>query len=258
VRSVVDAATGVVAQRLEYDEYGRVLTNTNPGFQPFGYTGGLLDETTNLTRLGARDYDAETGRWTAKDPIGFAGADANLYTYAGNDPVDNADPAGLEIECKTAAACAVWNAILTQALGAAQSGDGATRAAGIRLLGVLSDLYYATEIISLTVEQGSLYNRLFDVATASAPCIDVDHWCSANSAYAARVDPTWDGIMAYDIGVNTRFVHELGHIWGDLMQCKHFRTRDNDQAAVDVEDDYRKMRGCGARGNHQGTGGACQ
>ena len=29
----------------------------------------------------ARDYDPESGRWTAKDPIGFAGGDANLYGY---------------------------------------------------------------------------------------------------------------------------------------------------------------------------------
>src|SRR5690606_21960928 len=42
-------------------------------------------------RFGARDYDAETGRWTAKDPVGFAGGDANLYAYAGGDPVNSVD-----------------------------------------------------------------------------------------------------------------------------------------------------------------------
>ena len=73
VRLVVDAATGQVAQRLDYDEFGRVLADTNPGFQPFGFAGGLYDRGTGLVRFGARDYDAETGRWTAKDPIGFAG-----------------------------------------------------------------------------------------------------------------------------------------------------------------------------------------
>ena len=34
-----------------------------------------------LVRFGARDYDPTIGRWTAKDPIDFAGGDTNLYGY---------------------------------------------------------------------------------------------------------------------------------------------------------------------------------
>jgi RHS repeat-associated protein len=94
VRLVVDAATGAVAQRLDYDEWGRVLVDTNPGFQPFGYAGGLYDPATGLVRFGARDYDAEVGRWTAKDPIRFAGGDENIYAYVGGDPVNLVDPSG--------------------------------------------------------------------------------------------------------------------------------------------------------------------
>jgi RHS repeat-associated protein len=44
--------------------------------------------------LGARDYDPEVGRWTSKDPILFGGGQANLYVYAGNDPVNYADANG--------------------------------------------------------------------------------------------------------------------------------------------------------------------
>ena len=40
---------------MDYDEFGRVVL-TNPGFQPFGFAGGLYDEHTELTRFGARDY----------------------------------------------------------------------------------------------------------------------------------------------------------------------------------------------------------
>ncbi len=94
-RLVVDAATGTVAQRIDYDTFGRVSADTNPGFQPFGYAGGLYDPDTGLVRFGARDYDPTTGRWTAKDPIGFAGGDTNLYGYVANDPVNWIDPSGL-------------------------------------------------------------------------------------------------------------------------------------------------------------------
>lgn len=48
-----------------------------------------------MVRFGARDYDPGTGRWTARDPIGFAGGDSNLYGYVVNDPVNLTDPNGL-------------------------------------------------------------------------------------------------------------------------------------------------------------------
>jgi RHS repeat-associated protein len=96
VRLVVNTSNDSVVQRLDYDEFGVVTLNTNPGFQPFGFAGGLYDEQTGLVRFGARDYDAEVGRWTAKDPMVFDGADPNLYTYTGNRPLDFTDPAGTE------------------------------------------------------------------------------------------------------------------------------------------------------------------
>jgi RHS repeat-associated protein len=93
-RLVVDVATGTIAQRMDYDEFGNVILDTNPGFQPFGFAGGLYDRDTKLTRFGARDYDAETGRWTAKDPLLFDGGDTNLYGYVLNDAVNSIDPTG--------------------------------------------------------------------------------------------------------------------------------------------------------------------
>ena len=94
VRLVVNASTGSVAQRLDYDAFGNVLLDTAPGFQPFGFAGGLYDALTHLVHFGARDYDPETGRWTRKDPILFAGGDTNLYGYVGNDPINNIDSNG--------------------------------------------------------------------------------------------------------------------------------------------------------------------
>jgi len=94
VRLVVNSTTGAIAQQIDYDEFGRVLKDTSPGFQPFAYAGGLYDAVTGLVRFGARDYDAETGRWTAKDPILFGGGSANLFTYGSNDPANQIDPDG--------------------------------------------------------------------------------------------------------------------------------------------------------------------
>jgi RHS repeat-associated protein len=80
-------------QELEYDEWGRVQKDSNPGFQPFGYAGGLYDRDTKLVRFGARDYDPQTGTWTTKDPIGLAGG-LNVYGYTQGNPVSFSDPTG--------------------------------------------------------------------------------------------------------------------------------------------------------------------
>jgi len=95
-RLVVDVATGQVVQRLDYDVWGNVEADTNPGLQPLGFAGGLQDAHTGLVRFGARDYDPVTGRWTGKDPIGFNGGEPNFYGYVLLDPANNTDPLGLD------------------------------------------------------------------------------------------------------------------------------------------------------------------
>ena len=94
---VLNTADGSIGQRVAYDEFGNVLEDSNPGFQPFGFAGGLYDRHTGLVRFGARDYDAGVGRWTTKDPIKFKGGSANIYAYVSNDPVNLVDPIGLEV-----------------------------------------------------------------------------------------------------------------------------------------------------------------
>ena len=100
VRLVVNTQTGQVAQRLDYDAWGLVTQDTNPGFQPFGFAGGLYDGQTGLVRFGARDYDPVVGRWTSKDPIGFEGGSTSLYVYIKNNPLKYKDSAGLKSDCK--------------------------------------------------------------------------------------------------------------------------------------------------------------
>ena len=93
VRMVINTASGEVMQELDFDEWGETITDTNPGFQPFGYAGGLVDNDTKLIRFGARDYDPQAGAWTTKDPIGLAGG-VNVYGYANQSPISSIDPEG--------------------------------------------------------------------------------------------------------------------------------------------------------------------
>ncbi len=96
LRIVVDAL-GNVVKRIDYDSFGSIINDKNPGFAiPFGFAGGLHDRDTNLVRFGFRDYDPDVGRWTAKDPIGFRGGDVDLYKYASHNPINWIDPLGLK------------------------------------------------------------------------------------------------------------------------------------------------------------------
>jgi RHS repeat-associated protein len=127
VRLVVDTASGAIAQQLDYDESGTITQNTNPGFQPFSFAGGLNEFATGLTRLGFRDYDALIGRWTTRDPAGFASDQSNLYSYVGSDPVNHTDPTGLGIvddllnyfRCPSGKSCfgAIRDFVIDRALG---------------------------------------------------------------------------------------------------------------------------------------------
>ena len=62
---------------------------------PFLFTGQQLDPETGLYYDRARYMDAVQGRFLQRDPLGDAG-NTNLYEYAGDSPVNKADPTGLQ------------------------------------------------------------------------------------------------------------------------------------------------------------------
>lgn len=96
LRAVANTS-GTVVKEIVYDSFGKILSDSNPTLNiPFGFAGGLHDADTGLVRFGARDYDPEIGRWTAKDPIDFAGGDIDLYGYVQNNPINLIDPSGLD------------------------------------------------------------------------------------------------------------------------------------------------------------------
>jgi RHS repeat-associated protein len=108
VRLVVNAATGTVAQRIDYDEFGiATLVTGTWDVQPFGFAGGLYHPATGLVRFGARDYDPQTGRWTSKDGLKDDGGDANFYGYVGGDPLNTVDPRGLFVRNCSGASCII-------------------------------------------------------------------------------------------------------------------------------------------------------
>jgi RHS repeat-associated protein len=92
---IVADASGNVAKKIDYDSFGNIISDSDPLFEiPFGFAGGLYDKDTGLVRFGYRDYEPDTGRWTAKDPILFVGGDTDLYGYCLNDPLNIIDPDG--------------------------------------------------------------------------------------------------------------------------------------------------------------------
>ncbi|RBW45663.1 hypothetical protein DS901_02550 [Loktanella sp. D2R18] len=96
VTSATSPATGAVLATYEYDAYGNRLTSTTL-VQPYGFIGREHDAEIGTIQLRARDYEPSTGLFLQADVAGFAGRQANLYTYSSNDPVNLEDPSGLVV-----------------------------------------------------------------------------------------------------------------------------------------------------------------
>ncbi len=99
-----------------YTPYGqtRTITGTATGDltqannNPYRYTSGYLDPTSNLYKLGYRYYDPTQGRFTQPDP---SGKESNPYAYAGDNPTNATDPKGLFSFCSNVEVPAVLAAI---------------------------------------------------------------------------------------------------------------------------------------------------
>ncbi|MBI5543612.1 MAG: hypothetical protein HY901_06975 [Deltaproteobacteria bacterium] len=103
-RLVVEQQTEEVVQAIEYDAWGNVVSDSNPGFQPFGFAGGLHDRDLGMVRFGRRFYDPETGRFIRQEPVlkrpavvaayALSGTALHPYSYAANNPMYYYDPDG--------------------------------------------------------------------------------------------------------------------------------------------------------------------
>ncbi len=94
VRDIV-ANDGTVLDKLTYDAYGNITSETDPSAgDQYAYAGMWRDGTTGLYFDHARWYDSGTGTWTSVDPRGLDAGDANLDRYVGNNPISTTDPTG--------------------------------------------------------------------------------------------------------------------------------------------------------------------
>ncbi|MGH9331002.1 MAG: RHS repeat-associated core domain-containing protein [Vicinamibacterales bacterium] len=78
-----------------FEPFGGFTTSGASTSNPLTFTGREADGT-GLFYYRARFYDPRLQRFVGEDPIGFDGADANLYAYVGNAPVIFSDPLGLK------------------------------------------------------------------------------------------------------------------------------------------------------------------
>ena len=87
--------TGATAKSYSYDAYGTLVDQTGTLDQPYTYTGRELDQETGLYYYRERFYDAQTGRFLQKDPLGVKAVGPNLYAYVLGNPIRFNDPYGL-------------------------------------------------------------------------------------------------------------------------------------------------------------------
>jgi RHS repeat-associated protein len=151
LRLVVRASDGVVVQRMRHDAWGRVeedFVAAGVARVPFGFAGGVFDRGTGLVHFGAREYDPRVGRWTAKDPIRWAGGTTGLYLYVGGRPGDLVDPNGLNPFGIGAAlaACFASGVCEAAAVGAAQAGVAAAAGAATALAASRLTAKYARRV----------------------------------------------------------------------------------------------------------------
>ena len=94
---MITDANGAVVKTFATNAFGvrNKAAETGTFELALGFAGGIEDPVTGLVRFGLRDYEPATGRFTAKDPILHEGG-MNLFVYAGNNPVSQRDPSGMD------------------------------------------------------------------------------------------------------------------------------------------------------------------
>jgi len=95
--NVITNTSGLLAQLIEYDPWGKVSRSEGAGDSLRRFTGQQLDPESGLYYYGGRYYDPELGRFISPDPFVPQPDDPqslNRYSYVLNNPVNLIDPSG--------------------------------------------------------------------------------------------------------------------------------------------------------------------
>lgn len=96
IREMIDSG-GALRARYDYDPYGRRTKLSGDADGDFGFTGHYFHSSTAQHLALYRTYDADSGRWSSRDPI-EEGESLNLYAYGLNNPITLIDVLGLSPE----------------------------------------------------------------------------------------------------------------------------------------------------------------
>jgi RHS repeat-associated protein len=93
IRDIIKS-NGEVAAHLEYNAFGKLISETKNDPLSFAYTGKLFDKFSDLQWNINRWYDSNVGKRVSEDPIGFEGKDVNLFRYVFNSHLSLVDQLG--------------------------------------------------------------------------------------------------------------------------------------------------------------------
>ena len=178
---------------LDSGEYRAFQEDADP--VAYGFAGRQLDRESGLYYNRARMYSPELGRFTSKDPIGFAGGDLNLYRYTKNTFLSLTDPSG---QCPLDQEFGVYGELTTtekQELAAEFAGDAA--ALGVVFNGV-------SEVAVGTLALESVPDVALACAFSPSACLSVGTGIieGLTGEYTGQVGPTSENI-GENIGIGT-------------------------------------------------------
>ena len=90
---LITNSTGAKEAAFTYGPYGELIASSGTATTALGYDGQYTSSDTGLIYLRAREYDPSTAQFLSSDPL--TALTWESYSYAYDNPVNNADPSGL-------------------------------------------------------------------------------------------------------------------------------------------------------------------